>query len=84
MSSVWCVFKSTRQVWNLLYLKSIKTALKTLIFFQKVDFCIFEPKKREVIENFSKTPFNFSPLQCTYLDKDQTGYFVEPNRYQNC
>ena len=30
-------------------------------FLQKVDFCIFEPKNREVIENSSKTPLNFSP-----------------------
>ena len=29
-------------------------------FLQKVDFCIFEPKNREVIENYSKAPLNFS------------------------
>ena len=64
------VFKSTRQVCNHMYLNSIKkTELKTLIFFKKVDFCIFELKNREVIENSSKTSLNFCPLQCTYLGK---------------
>ena len=43
-------------------------------FLQKVDFCIFEPKIREVIENSSKTPLNFSPLQCTYLGKNSFQY----------
>ena len=33
MSIVWCFFKSTTQVRNHMYLNSIKTALKTLIFF---------------------------------------------------
>ena len=74
MSSVWCFFKSTRQVCNHLYLNSIKTALKTRIFFKKIDFCIFEPKNREVIENSSKTPLNFSPLQCTYLGENSFQY----------
>ena len=59
MSSVLCFFKSTMQVCNYLFLNSIKTALKTLIFLKKVDFCIFEPKNRKVIENSSKTPLNF-------------------------
>ena len=68
MSSVWCFFKSNRQVCNHLYLNSIKTALKRLS--QNVDLCIFEPKTREVIENSSKTPLNFSPLQCTYLGEN--------------
>ena len=31
-------------------------------FLQKIDFCIFEPKNREVIENSSKTPLNLSSL----------------------
>ena len=62
MPSVWCFFKSTRQVCNHLYLNLIKTALQTLIFFKKLIFAFFEPKNREVIENFSKTPLNFSPL----------------------
>ena len=69
MLNVWCFFKSTGQVCNHLYLNSIKTALKTLIFL-KNDFCIFEPKNREVNENTSKTPLCFSPLQCTYLGKN--------------
>ena len=53
-SSIWCFFKSARQVCNLLYFNLIKTEIKTLIFFKKVDFYIFEPKNREVIENSSK------------------------------
>ena len=47
-----------------------KTALETLIFLKKLIFAFFEPKNREVIENSSKTPLNFSPLQCTYLGKN--------------
>ena len=54
-------FKSTRQVCNHLYLNLMKAALKTLIFFKKLIFGIFEPKNRKVIENSSKTPLNFSP-----------------------
>ena len=46
-----------------------KTALKTLIYFKNLIFCIFEPKNCEVIENSSKAPFNFSPLKCKYLAK---------------
>ena len=52
------VFKSARQVCNLLYFTSTK------------EFCIFEPKITEVIENSSKAPLNFSQFQCTYLDKN--------------
>ena len=74
MSSVCCFFKSTRQVCNNLHLKSIKTALKTLIFFKNFDFCILEPKNREVIEDSTKTTLSFSPLQCTYLAKNSFQY----------
>ena len=75
MSNVWCVFfKAARPVCNHLYLILIKTALKTLIFFKKMFFCIFNPKNREVIENSSKTPLNFCPLQCTYLGKNSFQY----------
>ena len=52
----------------------IKTALKTLSFFKKLIFCIFELKNCEMIENSSKTPLNFSPLQCTYLGKNSFQY----------
>ena len=38
-------------------------------FLQKIDFCIFEPQKSELIENSSKASLNFSPLKCTYLGK---------------
>ena len=43
-------------------------------FLQKFNFCIFEPKNREVIENSSKTPLNFSSLQYTYLGKHSFQY----------
>ena len=39
-------------------------------FLQKLNFCIFEPQNREVIENSSKTPLNFSSLHYTYLGKN--------------
>ena len=42
-SSVWCFFKLTRQVSNHLYLKSIKNALKMLIFFKKLFFAFLNP-----------------------------------------
>ena len=51
-----------------------KNCTQNAYFLQKVDFCIFEPKNREVIENSSKTPLNFSPLQCTYLGKISIQY----------
>ena len=69
-----CFFKSTRPVCNHKYLNSIKTALKTLIFFKKLIFCIYEPKNREVIDNSSKTQLYFSPLQCTYWGKNSFQY----------
>ena len=47
-----------------------KNCTQNAYFLQKIDFCIFEPKNREVIENSSKPPLNFSPLQCTYLGKN--------------
>ena len=58
MQNVKCLvlFKLPRQVCNHLYLYLIKAAFKTLIFFKKLFFCIFEPKNRFVIENSSKTP----------------------------
>ena len=46
-----------------------KNCTQNAYFLQKIEFCIFEPKNREVIENSSKTPLNFSSLQYTYLDK---------------
>ena len=41
-------------------LEFYKNCTQNAYFLQKVDFCIFEPKNREVIENSSKTPLNFS------------------------
>ena len=67
-------FKSTKQVCNHLYLNLIKTALKTLIFFKKLIFALLNPKDREVIEDSSKTPLNFSALQYTYLGKNLFQY----------
>ena len=51
-----------------------KNCTQNAYFHQKVDFCIFGPKNLEVIENSSKTPLNFSPLQCTYLGKNSFQY----------
>ena len=51
-----------------------KNCTHNACFIQKFDFCIFEPKNREVIENFSKTPLNFSSLQYTYLGKNSFQY----------
>ena len=42
-----------------------KNAIKTLFFLKKFDFCIFEPKTCEVIENSFKALLNFSPLRYT-------------------
>ena len=44
-----------------------KATLKTL--FLKNNFYIFEPKNREVIENYFKASLNFSRLKGTYLGK---------------
>ena len=44
-----------------------KTTLKTLIVLKKVN--IFEPKNREVIENYFKASLNFIRLKGTYLGK---------------
>ena len=51
-----------------------KNCTQNAYFFQKVDFCIFEPKNREVIEKSSKAPLSFSPIQCTYLGKNPFQY----------
>ena len=64
---------------HLLFLQSLvlifdKNCTQNANFLQKVDFCIFEPKNREVIENSSKTSPNFSPLQCTYFGKNSFQY----------
>ena len=45
-----------------------KTTLKKLIFLKNI-FYIFEPKNREVIENYFKASLNFSRLKGTYLGK---------------
>ena len=55
-------------------LESDKHCTQNAYFLRKVDFCIFEPKNREVIENSSITPLNFSPLQYTYLGKNSYQY----------
>ena len=51
-----------------------KNCTQNAYFLQKVDFCISEPKTCEVIDNSSKTPLNFSPLQYTYLGKNSYQY----------
>ena len=71
----WLVFfKSTKQVCNHMHLNFDKNCTQHAYFLQKVDFCIFEPKNCEVIENSFKTSPNFSPLQCTYLGKNSFPY----------
>ena len=47
-----------------------KKCTQTRNFLQKFDFCIFEPKNCEVIENSFKAPLDFSPLKCTYSGKN--------------
>ena len=51
-----------------------KKCTQSAYFPQKVDFCIFEIKTCEVIENSSKTPLNLSALQCSYLGKNSFLY----------
>ena len=51
-----------------------KNCTQNAYFLQKFDFCIFEPKNRELIENSSKTPLNFGSLQYTYLGKNSFQY----------
>ena len=51
-----------------------KNCTQNAYFLQKFDFCIFEPKNREVIENSSKTPLNFSSLLYTYMGKHSFQY----------
>ena len=46
-----------------------KTCTRNPYFLQKIDFCIFEPKNCEVIENSFKAPLSFSLLKCTHLGK---------------
>ena len=55
-------FKATRRVSNHMNFNSIQTALQTLNFFKKLNFCIFELKNCERIENSSTGMLNFSPL----------------------
>ena len=51
-----------------------KNCTRNAYFLQKIDFCIFEPENREVIENSSKTPLNLSSLQYIYLGKNSFQY----------
>ena len=39
-----------------------KNCTQSAYFLKKNDFCIFEPKNCEVIENSYKTPLDFSSL----------------------
>ena len=67
-------FKSARRVESPILQFEKKTALKKAYFLQKFDFCIFEHKNCEVIENSSEAPLNLSPLKCTYLGKNSFQY----------
>ena len=57
----------------------IKTAMNAY-FLLKVDFCIFEPKNRELIENSSKAPLNCNPLKCTNFGKNSFQYHKHLDR----
>ena len=69
------------------HFNSIKKTALNAYFLQKVDFCIFEPKNREPIENSSKAPLNCSPFKCTYLGKISFQYhkrLVRKVKMKNC
>ena len=68
------VFQVDYEGLQLFVLEFDKNCTQNAYFLQKVDFCIFEPKNREVIENSSKTPLNISSLQYTYLGKTSFQY----------
>ena len=74
MSNVWCFFLVDWAGLQSPVLEFNKNSTQNAYFLQKVDFCIFEPKNREMIENSAKTPLNFSALQCTYLGKKSFQY----------
>ena len=61
-------------------LKSLVLLLNKLhskrLFSLKNNFYIFEPKKREVIENYFKASFNFSRLKGTYLGKNHFNILI--------
>ena len=52
---------------NELFKMVLKICQNAYLFLKKVDFCIFEPKNREVREHSSKAPYIFSSLKCTYM-----------------
>ena len=70
-------FKSARRVRYHPNIKSIKKKCSQNAQFlkKKVDFCIFEPKNCEVIENSSKAPLIFSQFERTYLGKKSFQYY---------
>ena len=51
-----------------------KNCTQNAYFLQKFEFCIFEPKNREVMKISSKTPLNVSSLQYIYLGKNSFQY----------
>ena len=71
MSSVWCI---SSRLGRFAILEFDKNCTQKAYLLQKFNFCIFEPKNREVIENSSKTPLNVSSLQYTYLGKNSFQY----------
>ena len=66
---MFCVFSSRLGRLQSPVFEFDKKCTQNANFLKKVDFCIFAPKNREWIENSSKTPLNFSPLQCTHLGR---------------
>ena len=54
MSSDWCFFQVVYAGLQSPVLEFDKNCTQNAYFLQKVDFCIFEPKNREMIENLPK------------------------------
>ena len=66
-SGVWCFFKLDG--FEIICTSIKKKCTQNPYFLQKFEFCIFELKNCEVIENSFKALLNFSPFKCTYLGK---------------
>ena len=62
-----CVFSSGLDGFEITCTSIRKKCTQNPYFLHKFDFCIFEPKNCDVINNSSKAPLNFSPYQCTYM-----------------
>ena len=68
------VFSSRLDRFVITCLQFDKNCTQMAYFVKKNDFCIFEPKNSELIQNSSIKPLNCSPLKCTYLGKKSFKY----------